>query len=151
LVPLIALAFAPAAHALRCGGDLAHIGDYEYQLRAHCGEPFWTEGRRRYEIYGGERDRTVREGQYTTWYYNFGSGDFMVRLLFRDGHLQSEERLSRGVDEIGTSCDQIRMTRGMTSGELIAHCGQPVERYVVSSLNSHSEPELPPSAIVGGL
>jgi hypothetical protein len=146
---LFALAFAPAAHALRCHGYIVHVGDYDYQLRQRCGEPFWTEARTRYEGYGtrsgppGARssDETVREVQYTTWYYNFGSGDFMVRLLFRDGHFVREERLSRGVEEIGTSCDQIRMTRGLTSGEVVAHCGEPAQRYVTSSLNSRTNPD----------
>lgn len=149
LLLLFAFTFAPAAHALRCGGYIVHVGDYDYQLRQRCGEPFWTEGRTRYEGFGtrsgppGARssDETVREVQYTTWYYNFGSGDFMLRLLFRDGHFVREERLSRGVEEIGTSCDQIRMTRGLTSGEVIAHCGEPAQRYVTSSLNSRTHPD----------
>ena len=149
LLLLFAFAFAPAAHALRCNGSIVHVGDYDYQLRQRCGEPFWTEGRTRYEGYGtrsgppGARssDETVREVQYTTWYYNFGSSDFMVRLLFRDGRFVREERLSRGVEDIGSSCDQIRMTRGLTSGEVVAHCGEPAQRYVTSSVNSRTNPD----------
>lgn len=149
LLFLFAFAFASAAHALRCNGYIVHVGDYDYQLRQRCGEPFWTEGRTRYEGYGtrsgppGARtnDETVREVQYTTWYYNFGSSDFMVRLLFRDGHFLREERLSRGVEAIGSSCDQIRMTRGLTSGEVVAHCGEPAQRYVTSSVNSRTNPD----------
>jgi len=31
--------------------------------------------------------------------------------------------------------------RGLTSGEVVAHCGQPVQRYVTSSLNSRTNPD----------
>jgi len=139
---LLSLVAAPAAHALRCDGNIMHGGEYDYQVREHCGEPFWTDARVTYETYGTDREGYTREVQYTTWYYNFGSNQFMVRLVFRDGHLEHEETLRRGVDEIGASCDLPRVPRNLTGGELVAYCGEPTSRYrqagqVYRSLNPY--------------
>jgi hypothetical protein len=134
---VLLVAFAPCAHALRCGGDLTHSGDYEYQVRARCGEPVWIETHARIESYGSEHDRIEREVQYSDWYYNFGANQFMVRVEFRDGRLESEEKLGRGVDEVGTSCDTARFTRGISSGELFAYCGEPASRYVQPGAVTH--------------
>jgi len=129
LIALLLVAAAPAAHALRCDSNLTHSGDFEYQVRERCGEPFWVDHHTRFEAYGTEQQQLVREVQYNSWYYNFGANNFMVRLTFRDGHLVNEEKLGRGVDEIGVSCDRARIGRGMTSGELVAYCGEPASRY----------------------
>jgi Protein of unknown function (DUF2845) len=39
-----------------------------------------------------------------------------------------EETLTRGVDEIGDSCGETKMTPGISSGELVAYCGLPLSR-----------------------
>jgi hypothetical protein len=129
LVALLLIAAAPAAHALRCDGNLTHAGDFEYQVRDHCGEPFWVDQRTKFEAYGNEQQQYVREVHYTYWFYNFGANQFMARLTFRDGHLANEEKLGRGVEELGAGCDRTRIGRGMTSGELVAYCGEPASRY----------------------
>jgi hypothetical protein len=128
---LMVIAIVPSAHALRCGSDLTHVGDYEFQVRARCGEPIWVESHVRVEEYGTRDERIEREVQYRDWTYNFGANNFMVRVVFRDGRLESEQKLGRGVEEIGAACDDIgaRFTRGISSGELVAYCGQPAERY----------------------
>jgi hypothetical protein len=126
---MLLIAFAPSAHALRCGSDLTHAGDYEFQVRTRCGEPFWSESHYRVESFGNKDVRVEREIQYTDWYYNFGTSQFMVRMTFRDGQLTAEEKLGRGVDEIGAGCDGTRLLRGWSSGELVAYCGEPVQRY----------------------
>ena len=125
----LALACAPCAHALRCGNDLTHSGDYEFQIRARCGEPFWSESHYRIEAFGSKDLRVEREVRYTDWFYNFGTSQFMVRMQFRDGQLAAEEKLGRGVEEIGAGCDGSRLLRGWSSGELVAYCGEPAQRY----------------------
>jgi hypothetical protein len=69
-----------------------------------------------------------REVYWEVWYYNFGSSMFMQRLSFRDGQLQNIEALEYGVDEIGTTCPPPIASRGLTSGELVARCGEPTTR-----------------------
>ena len=135
-IGLLLFALAPAAQAMRCGNELTHPGDYELQVRARCGQPVWTEDHYRIESYGNGETRVEREVQYATWFFNFGARKFMVRVLFRDGQLVSEETLGRGVDEVGTACDPVRFGRGVSSGELVAFCGPPASRDVHPGLVS---------------
>ena len=129
-VGLLLFALVPVAHAMRCGNELTHAGDYELQVRARCGQPVWTEDHYRVESYRSGETRIEREVRHTTWFFNFGARRFMVRVLFRDGQLVGEENLGRGVDEIGTACDLARFSRGISSGELVAFCGPPASRDV---------------------
>lgn len=55
--------------ALKCGNHLVNIGDTEYQVIEHCGEPSYREGNR--------------------WTYNQGAGALLRILTFADGTLQS--------------------------------------------------------------
>jgi len=126
---VLLLACVPAAQAMRCGSNLTHAGDYEYQVRARCGEPFFSESHYRIEGYGSKEERIEREIEFTDWFYNFGANDLMVRVQFRDGQLIGEEKLNRGVDEIGAACDGERLVRGWRSGELVAYCGEPAQRF----------------------
>jgi Protein of unknown function (DUF2845) len=126
---LVLLALAPAAQAMRCNGNLTHGGDYEFQVRSHCGEPFWTETHYKVETIGSREEYISREVQFTDWFYNFGASDFIVHVVFRDGQLASEEKLGRGVDEIGSACDPARFGQGLSSGEIVAYCGEPASRY----------------------
>jgi len=135
-VGLLLLAMVPAAHAMRCGNELTHAGDYEAQVRARCGQPIWTEDHYTLESYGARDTRIEREVRYTTWFYNFGARKFMVRVVFRDGQLVDEENLGRGIDEVGTDCGLARFSRGISSGELVAFCGPPASRDVHPGLVS---------------
>jgi len=125
---LLLCACVPAAYAVRCDSNLTHTGDYEFQVRARCGEPLWAEDHYRIESFGNKDTRIEREIRYTDWYYNFGASALIVHLRFRDGQLAGEEKLGRGVDEVGTACDAAILARGLSSGELIAHCGEPAAR-----------------------
>lgn len=127
---LLLCAAMPAAQAMRCGNDLTHTGDYEFQVRYRCGEPLWIESHAKIESFGNKELRVEREVQYEDWFYNFGSSQFMVHAVFRDGQLLSEEKLGRGVDEVGAGCEPARFGRGLSSGELVAYCGEPATRYV---------------------
>ncbi len=127
------LALAPTAHALRCGSDLVKSGDYDFQVRDRCGDPFWIEDH--YQIIASDADvavQTVLQVTYTAWFYNFGPNRLLVRLLFRNGRFLREQTLGRGVQDIGDSCGPAKFIRGMSSGELIAYCGEP--------LSSNSQP-----------
>jgi hypothetical protein len=126
----IALLFAaaPAAHALRCGSDLIKPGEYDFQVRDRCGDPYWIEEHYQVIVNGTDALQTQQQIVYTAWFYNFGSNRLLVRILFRDGHLLREETLGRGVDDLGDSCGAARLTGGISSGELVAYCGEPLSR-----------------------
>lgn len=125
---LLALA-APDAHALRCGNLLVNTGDPDYQVRARCGEPFWTDGYSVIEVVDAqgpfERQHSV---PFDVWYYNFGPREFMHRLVFRDGRLLRDEVLGYGVAAIGADCDPAALRADLSAGEVIARCGEPATR-----------------------
>lgn len=129
LCALLLLALTPAAHALRCGSRLVTAGDYDFQVRDRCGDPFWIEDH--YQVITSNTDlpvQTLQQNVYSAWFYNFGSNRLLVRILFRNGHFLREETLGYGVDDIGDSCGPTKLLRGMSSGELVAYCGEPLSR-----------------------
>ena len=131
---LLLLALSPAAQALRCGNDLIKGGEHDFQVRDRCGDPFWIEDHYQliqYQGNAGDADplvQTIQQVTYTAWFYNFGSNRLLVRMLFRDGRFLREEAMGRGVDDIGDSCGPAKFVRGLSSGELVAYCGQPISR-----------------------
>ena len=117
------------ALGLRCGTRIVSAGMISQQVRNACGAPFWSETYTSLEILGaGGPIEEQREVYWDVWYYNFGSSMFMQRLSFRDGQLQNIEALGYGVDEVGTTCVPAIASRGLTSGELVARCGEPTSR-----------------------
>lgn len=117
------------ALGLRCGNRVVNAGMISQQVRNACGAPFWFDTYTSLEILGrGGPIEEQREVYWEVWYYNFGSSMFMQRLSFRDGQLQNIEALEYGVDEIGTTCPPPIASRGLTSGELVARCGEPTTR-----------------------
>jgi hypothetical protein len=119
------------AHALglRCGSRVVNTGMISAQVRNACGSPFWADNYVSLEILGaGGPVEEQREVNWEVWYYNFGSSMFMQRLSFRDGQLRRVESLGYGFDEIGTACVPAIAARGLTSGELVARCGEPSSR-----------------------
>jgi len=117
------------ALGLRCGSRIVSAGMISQQVRNVCGAPFWSDTYTSLEILGaGGPIEEQREVYWEVWYYNFGSSAFMQRLSFRDGQLQNIEALGYGVDEVGTSCVPPIASRGLTSGELVARCGEPTSR-----------------------
>jgi hypothetical protein len=126
LAAMVLLLVSPAAFAMRCGNRLVTVGQQDFQVRERCGDPFWSERYTVIEVTGARSPvETQREVQYDIWYYNPGRSDLMRRFVFRDGLLEREEMLGYGVDEIGSDCDPNRPYVGLTSGELIARCGEP--------------------------
>ncbi len=132
---LVAAALLGSANAfalgLRCGNRIVNAGMIETQVRNACNAPFWTDHYASLEIIGaGGPIEEQREVNWDVWYYNFGRSMFMQRLTFRDGRLQTIESLGYGVDEIGASCVPAAASRGLTSGELVARCGEPSSRQL---------------------
>ena len=129
LLALICGSVQSHALGLRCGDRLVRDGMDSAQVRNACGAPFWTDIYTSVEILGaGGPVEEQREIAWDVWYYNFGSTMFMQRLTFRDGRLQRIESLGYGVDEVGTACLWGAAARGLSSGELVARCGEPASR-----------------------
>ncbi len=129
LLSLILLLASPAAFALRCGSRVIADDARDFQVRDRCGEPFWSESWLGVDVVG--RDSPLerqREVQWSVWYYNFGPRALMLRLVFRDGDLQRGETLGYGVRDIGDSCRANMNFAGLSSGELVARCGEPAAR-----------------------
>ena len=117
------------ADGFRCNGRIVQPGLVATQVQNNCGAPFWTDAYTSLEIFGaGGPVEEQREVNWEVWYYNFGRGSFMQRLTFRNGQLRAVEPLGYGVDEIGTSCLHGAVSRGLTTGELVARCGEPTSR-----------------------
>ncbi len=130
-VAVVVLSASAKANALglRCGSRVVSAGMISQQVRNACGAPFWSDAYTSLEILGrGGPIEEQREVYWEVWYYNFGGSMFMQRLSFRDGQLQNVEALGYGIDEIGTNCPPAIASRGLTSGELVARCGEPTSR-----------------------
>lgn len=126
---LLLLAFATPAQALRCNGRLVGNGDHALQVRERCGEPYWVDQYSDWLILGerGPQEQRV-ERRVEVWFYNFGSNRFLQRLVFRDDRLQHEEHLGYGFDRAPQRCKLDALPRGLSNGEIIARCGQPMSR-----------------------
>lgn len=123
------LAIMPAAHALRCGSRITSSGDFDFQVRDRCGDPYWIEDHYQFISIGTESPlQSTQQIVYTAWFYNFGPSRLLVRMLFRDGRLLREDTLGYGVTDIGDSCGPTKLIQGTSSGELVAYCGQPLSR-----------------------
>lgn len=129
LVGLALLLASPAASALRCGNRVVSEGDRDFQVRQRCGDPYWSETWIGVDVAGRYSAlETQAEVEWSVWYYNFGPRALIQRLIFLDGDLQRSESLGYGVREIGDSCRANMNFTGMSSGELVAMCGQPAHR-----------------------
>lgn len=114
---------SPAAHALRCGGDLVTEGDPAYQVREACGPPDHVKPLHGYK--GPESDYGDE-----LWYYNEGPNHLVRELRFRDGRLERIRTTDRGFRERREpgGCRPNDVRPGMTAYELRARCGEPVQR-----------------------
>lgn len=129
LLLVCALLFAGDAFALRCGTRIVSTGDYDFQVRERCGEPYWISsyGELLVSGAGGFIERRA-EQVYDEWYYNFGPNRLVYRLLFRDGRLFRIDTLGYGSHSIGGDCTDIDLARGMSTGEVVLRCGAPYSR-----------------------
>jgi hypothetical protein len=126
---IVLLLASPAALAMRCGSRVVVAGAQDFQVRERCGEPFYADTYYTTEVIDARGPiAAYRDVQYDVWYYNFGPRNLMRRLVFRDGALAGEDTLGYGVDAIGEDCNPSRDYRGVSVGELVARCGEPVSR-----------------------
>jgi hypothetical protein len=129
MVLLAGLALAGPAQAMRCGNRVVGTGDYDFQVRERCGEPYWIQRDDEWLVQGldGPYERRMQV-TYETWYYNFGPRALVQRLRFRDGRLESIESAGYGVRRIGAECSDTVLSRGATLGEVYLHCGEPMSK-----------------------
>ncbi|UXI68314.1 DUF2845 domain-containing protein [Tahibacter amnicola] len=128
VLPALLLATTPAM-ALRCGSRIVQEGDRDGSVRERCGMPYYVDRYYSVDVHGadGPYERQI-ENQYDAWYYNFGPRKLLVRLVFHNGRLQSEETLGYGVNQIGDSCHLDTAPSGTSAGEIVAWCGEPASR-----------------------
>jgi hypothetical protein len=127
-VMLTAFPVAPAyaGDTLRCDGRVVGTGDRDIQVRARCGDPYWVERRTDVLVRGEDGPLEQRVAiEVEVWYYNFGPNRLMQRLAFRDGVLVGLTTLGYGVTRIGAGCRYDALPAGITTGEVVARCGQP--------------------------
>jgi hypothetical protein len=121
-----ALLLAAPAHALRCSGRLVDEGDHAIQVERRCGAPYWIESYTEWVVLGEDGPVEQRiERPIEAWYYNFGPERLMRRLVFRDDRLLREDTLGYGFRRGEGRCDLDTLLRGMSTGEVIARCGEP--------------------------
>lgn len=129
LLVLTVLAFAGDAHALRCGSRVVATGDYDFQVRDRCGEPYWIASYGELLVAGAGSPIEHRfERVFDDWYYNFGPTRLVHRLRFRDGRLIRVDTLGYGSHGIGEDCSDIDLARDNTPGEVVLRCGEPESR-----------------------
>lgn len=130
LALMLLLIAAGDAAAMRCGTRIIETGDYDFQVRERCGDPYWVTESNTVLVsgaYGPVVQRAVQQVQ--DWYYNFGPSTLVRRLIFVDGRLQRIDTLGYGRSRIGNNCNDIAFLRGTTEGELVLRCGEPAARY----------------------
>jgi hypothetical protein len=129
LVLLSLIVGAPLANATRCNGRIVDNGAYDFQVRQRCGDPFWVEQSSVVDVRGARSPIQVQTEQvYEPWFYNFGPQRLMLRLVFLDGRLINEQTLGYGVREIGNDCRPNGLIAGLSTGEIVARCGEPQSR-----------------------
>lgn len=126
---LAAMAFAGEAAAMRCGTRLVTTGDYDFQVRDRCGEPYWIASYGELLVTGAGGPVERRSEQiYDEWYYNFGPHRLVQRVVFRDGRVIRIDSLGYGRHRVGGDCSDIALGRGATPGEVVLRCGAPESR-----------------------
>lgn len=83
------------AFAMRCGNQLVHLGDRQYDVLSKCGEPDYREEREE-ELYfrffrQGRFFEALEEVTVEEWTYNLGPHMFVRILRFEDGRLTEIE------------------------------------------------------------
>lgn len=126
---LVLLAWVGEAQALRCGNRIVTTGDYDFQVRERCGDPYWTNSYSELLVSGIDGPFEHRaERVYDEWFYNFGPRNLVQRLVFADGRLIKIESGSYGERRVGTTCDDGALRSGATMGEVVLRCGEPASR-----------------------
>jgi len=73
-----------SSESLRCGSELAAVGDTKVEVMTKCGKPSFR------------AKTSSRRGGIEKWYYDRGSADFVYVLIFHGGILKYVEQAGRG-------------------------------------------------------
>lgn len=136
VLTLSMLACSLSANAFSCNSNLIELGDRDFMVRQHCGEPFWTNRWLEEHIQGSFRSglRFSEDVHFDEWYLNFGPNRLMRRLLFRNGELIDVDTLGHGVriDPNRFRCDPQELSTSSHIGEVYARCGPPdhIDRHL---------------------
>lgn len=126
---LSALFASNPAYALRCDGKIVDEGDRDLRVLRVCGQPFYRESWYEAWIEGAWSMLETREAvRWEEWYYNFGPNRLMRRLVFRAGVLVDEQELGYGFARIEGRCARASLLPGLTPGEIVARCGEPLQK-----------------------
>ena len=69
---LLLLVVAPSAYALRCGNRIVGTDNYDFQVRARCGAPYYIEDHFVLVASGTNTPvQTIQQTVYTAWYLQF--------------------------------------------------------------------------------
>ena len=133
---LLLCLFATPAVALRCGNDVISTGATTYQVLKACGEPAYRDQVADAFLFGigpvGAEER---------WYYNPGPNGLIRVLTFRNGDLARIDTDGRGfLPPRAASCDPMDIRQGMTVGELLQRCGEPVLRDTWNQVGGYRLP-----------
>ncbi len=129
LLALFVLAAANPAEAMRCGNRLVATGDYEFQVRERCGEPYWSNGFSELHVRGLDGPFEHRQERvYEEWFYQDGPRRLVRRVLFADNQVVRIETGGYGVRSIGNECSDRAFRRGAAAGEVFLRCGAPESR-----------------------
>jgi hypothetical protein len=129
LLLALALAAADPTASLRCDGRLVASGDFDFQLRETCGEPYYIEPWFELRSQGlGPDGALLRTIRYEDWYFDFGPNRFLQRVRLREGQIVQIETLTqRGRRQPASNC-RAQLRAGLSSGELLKLCGAPQRR-----------------------
>jgi len=126
LTGLATLLLAPpaAAQSLRCDGKLVGVGDRRYDAIVACGEPDLRVPVR-LDVIGAVAVLPYEE----IWYYNFGPRRLLRTLRLRGDRIIAIESAGYGFSpDTPGSCRPEDLRREMSTLELLARCGEPVDR-----------------------
>lgn len=123
LILLFSLYTVPAL-ALRCGNDVIDTGATTFEVLKACGEPDYRDQVADAYLFG-----IGPVGAAERWYYNPGPNKLIRILTFRNGDLTRIDTGGRGfTPPASPTCRPSDIREGMTKGELLQRCGEPVLR-----------------------
>jgi hypothetical protein len=135
LIPAAALllacsGLAAAQSSIRCDSRLAQVGDWDFQLRETCGEPFFVDRWREVVSVSAAPGVAVSTPvEFEDWYFDHGGNRFLQRARLRDGRIVDVRALSSyGRQRPLAECRGASVRTGLSSGELVSLCGAPAQR-----------------------
>ncbi len=122
---LIVGAGTAQAAGIRCDGGLVDRGDLQIEVLDACGEPDFRD-----DWAAGTLPAGVVVPDVTQWTYNFGRGNLLYVLRFRNGRVIGIDSDGYGfdADRVNADCGPTEIVPGMTKYRLLSACGSPAQR-----------------------